>query len=641
MRRDVVCLAILLLVALTPVPHDVAQASQPGPAGRIAINREIVNRRAFADGTLPFWDPYEFGGRPHFARPETLALYPPHMALRVLPLPLFFALSFALHTWLAGAGTYLAARALGASRPVSMLAGGAVMGSRLLLPFEARARSLDVYAVAWLPVIAALSIRSAASPRSLPHPGLVVATSFGLLASGMNPTYVLATVVGSYLFSMIPGPPKLRRSEGGWLARSAERTRLLQPIVLAGLVVGLTAIQTVPTVRLSATSRGSNAVAPDDFSLNLAQTGVPSPDLVAALRALAGSGRVLSTCTRRVDGSNWVPLGVPGVGGSGGVFHTDYGRFSQAVRGPTENTRPTFEGIPEASSGPARADLLGLLGVEYLVACDPPNAQRWSLLKSYDGVGVYRSVAPVRRAFWTCAPLPVGRKEMEYRLRHSSYDANVVLRPHLIFNVRWPPGISDADRARTEAVLKLAPHRDIADRTWEYNLLDRSPQNVEAVVRHPLVEDTQGIDRAHMVLLHTPAPLPVFDEPKSESLLGADECRSPVPVAVRTQDRVDGGMIVDVNAPHDGIVFFSETYYRDRRAWIDGRRIGRLKVNLTFTGVPVSAGAHRIELKYDTRSFWLGAGLSVLTLAIWLLAELRQGAGSIRSRAPSFSSVRA
>ena len=78
----------------------------------------------------------------------------------------------------------------------------------------------------------------------------------------------------------------------------------------------------------------------------------------------------------------------------------------------------------------------------------------------------------------------------------------------------------------------------------------------------------------------------------------------------------------------------------------DGRGLtagasARLKVNLAFTGVPVPAGTHRIELKYDTRSFWLGAGLSVLTLAIWLHAERRgrQGAGSIRSSAPSFSSV--
>ena len=611
MRRDVLSLAILLVVALTPVPRDMKQMSAPEAFARVAMSREIVNRGALAEGTLPLWDPYEFGGRPHLANPETLALYPPHVLLRVLPLPLFFAISFALHTWLAGAGIYLAARALGASRLISVLAGGAGMGGRLLLPFEARASSLDVYAVAWLPLIVALSLRSAKSPRWLPHPGLVVAATFGLLASALNPTYVLATVIGSYLFSAI------------WSSRTERQTYLLaQPMVLAGLVIGLAAVQIVPTVRFLTTARGRGAVAVDDPSqAPSAATNELDPELATALRALAGGGRVVSTCNRAINGSDWVLLGIPGVGGSGGVFAADYGRFSQAVRGAIERTRPTFEGIPEASNGPARADLLKLLGVEYLVACDSPNAQRWAFIGNHNGVGIYRSTVQAPRAFWTCAPQPVGREEMEYRLRHSSYDANLVLRQHLIFNVRWPAGITDADRAQTESALGLAPHRDIADRTWEYNLLNRAPQNVEAIVRHPLVEDTQGIDRVAMVVTHVPAPMRTFNEPKSELILGSEECLSPVPAAVQRQDRFDGGMIVDVTAPYDGIVFFSETYYRDRRAWVDGRRAGRLKVNLAFMGVPVSGGHHRIELKYDTRFFWWGAGLTGLTLLIWLAAE--------------------
>ena len=223
MRRDAGCVAILLLVALTPLLRDVEQASRPGLFARVAINRETINRGAFFDGTLPLWNPYEFGGVPHLANPNTLTLYPPHIVLRALPLPIFFAISFALHTWLAGAGAYVAARVLGASRLISMLAGGAMMGGRLLLPFDARAQSLDVYAVAWLPLIAALSLRSAESTRWLPHPGLVMAASFALLAAALNPTYVLATVTLSYLFSAIwfdrgagrtPRPPSEDQGEG-------------------------------------------------------------------------------------------------------------------------------------------------------------------------------------------------------------------------------------------------------------------------------------------------------------------------------------------------------------------------------------------------------------------------------------------
>jgi hypothetical protein len=628
-RRDLVVLTVLLLLALTSVLFELQRASAPGPSARVAMNREVVNRGAWSNGTLPLWDPYEFGGRPHLADPRSLSLYPPHLLLWFLPLPLFFSLSFALHTWLAGTGTYFAARVLGAPRSVSALASCAVVVGRLVVPLEARAYSPDVYGLAWLPLIAACSLRSARSPGWLPDSGLIVAATLGLIASALNPTYVLATLVGCYLFVAI------------WL-KGGRRHLLLQPLVVASLASGLAAVQILPTVRFLTTMRGDHGLVADIPSPEPPHSAHnPPPQLVESLRSLAGSGRILSTCGRAIDGRDFVSLGVPGVGGSGGVYSGDYGRFTQTVRGATERTRPSFEGIPEASNGPARADLLALLGVEYLVACDPPNAQRWSLIGSHDGVGIYRSASPVPRAFWTCAPLPVGPREMEYRLRHSSYDANLVLQPHLIFNVRWPAGITDADRARTESALRLAPHRDIADRTWEYDLLDRSPENVAAIVGHPLVEDTQGIDRVRMLLLHSPAAVPTFDEPKSERLMGVDSCGAPVPVTVREQDRFDGLMTVEVNAPQDGIVFFSETYYRDRRARVDGRRIGRLRVNLASTGVPVSAGRHRIELSYDTRSFWWGAALSVLTLIAWLHAErrVRQGAGSIRRRAPSFSSV--
>jgi hypothetical protein len=342
-----------------------------------------------------------------------------------------------------------------------------------------------------------------------------------------------------------------------------------------------------------------------------------------ALRSLGGRGRVLSTCDRVVDGSDVVAVGVPGVGGYGGVFLADYARFATLVRGPGEPMRAVFQGIPEAASGPARADLLNLLGVEYLVSCAPPNPQRWALVKESRGVGVYRSLAPPPRAFWTCAPVEVGRQEIEYRLRQSGYDGNFVLQPQAIVHVRWPAGISDADRARAESDLHLAPHRDIEDRTWQYNLLDRSPENIQAILAHPLVEDTQGIDRATHVLTVSPPVAPTFNEPKSDWLAGVEPCEAPVPATVLDQDRTDGRMIVEVNAPRDGVVFFSETYYPDRRAWVDGRRIPRMKVDLAFTAVRVPAGHHRIELRYDTRALWAGAALSFVTLLVWLLSEGR------------------
>src|SRR5262245_19231870 len=113
--RDLVLIAALALVAILPVSHDVERAMKPGPFARVAMSWETVNQRALEQRTLPLWNPYQFGGRPHLANAEMLSLYPPHMLLRFLPLPLFVAVSFALHAWLAAFGTYLVARMLDAS----------------------------------------------------------------------------------------------------------------------------------------------------------------------------------------------------------------------------------------------------------------------------------------------------------------------------------------------------------------------------------------------------------------------------------------------------------------------------------------------------------------------------------------------
>ena len=156
---------------------------------------ETVNHRAWDERTLPLWNPYQFGGRPHLANPEMLALYPPHMLLRFLPLPLFVAVSFALHAWLAAAGTYLVARLLGASRFASLAASGAILCGRLFVSFEDMAYSPDVYRLAWLPLIAACALRSADRPAWLPRPELVVVSTLGLIASALSPTYLIATVV--------------------------------------------------------------------------------------------------------------------------------------------------------------------------------------------------------------------------------------------------------------------------------------------------------------------------------------------------------------------------------------------------------------------------------------------------------------
>jgi hypothetical protein len=64
-----------------------------------------------------------------------------------------------------------------------------------------------------------------------------------------------------------------------------------------------------------------------------------------------------------------------------------------------------------------------------------------------------------------------------------------------LIRVRWAPPVADAEQAARESAFRLRRGDPHADRTWNYDLLDTSPANIEALVTDPAVEDTDGIDR--------------------------------------------------------------------------------------------------------------------------------------------------
>ena len=68
-------------------------------------------------------------------------------------------------------------------------------------------------------------------------------------------------------------------------------------------------------------------------------------------------------------------------------------------------------------------------------------------------------------------------------------------------NVRWVPDL-DADRRRVlEERFGLERRNEVAPTTWSYALTDGSQENITAIVRHPDVEDTHGIDRTETLLV--------------------------------------------------------------------------------------------------------------------------------------------
>lgn len=76
-------------------------------------------------------------------------------------------------------------------------------------------------------------------------------------------------------------------------------------------------------------------------------------------------------------------------------------------------------------------------------------------------------------------------------------------------------------------------------------------------------------------------------------------------------DRISGDIALD--AP--GILQISVPYSAGWKAWVDGARAKVLRSDDMYMAIPLSAGAHTIEMRYETPYLKAGAALSVLTLA--------------------------
>ena len=75
--------------------------------------------------------------------------------------------------------------------------------------------------------------------------------------------------------------------------------------------------------------------------------------------------------------------------------------------------------------------------------------------------------------------------------------------------------------------------------------------------------------------------------------------------------------------PVDGFLVFAETYNSGWRVLIDGRRAPLLRANGAFSAVFVPAGEHEIERRYSPPGLAVGAAISLLSVALLVVAAFR------------------
>ena len=68
-------------------------------------------------------------------------------------------------------------------------------------------------------------------------------------------------------------------------------------------------------------------------------------------------------------------------------------------------------------------------------------------------------------------------------------------------NVRWTDGIDEEARVTAESALGLSAGTQQEGRTWQYVITATDAISLQAIVSHPLAEDTHGIDRTEFRLV--------------------------------------------------------------------------------------------------------------------------------------------
>jgi uncharacterized membrane protein len=137
-------------------PNNADRAVIKGDFGPVFYSYRLFAARSLRNGSLPLWNPHDYGGMPFLADPQSAVFYPFNLLLTLFvrndTLPLI-ALEFQLilHIFLAGLFTYLFARTIGLKRFPSFISGVTFMFTGFMAAHMEHL--VIINAITWLPLI--------------------------------------------------------------------------------------------------------------------------------------------------------------------------------------------------------------------------------------------------------------------------------------------------------------------------------------------------------------------------------------------------------------------------------------------------------------------------------------------------------
>jgi hypothetical protein len=132
-------------------PHEPVNTPVLADSSLLYLPWLVYGRESVQSGEWPLWDPYSFSGFPYAANSQSQLYYPLTWLLWLLPLSGHIQVLSLFNIWLAGFGTYLFTKRLGASRLAAFAAGIAFAGSGIMQLVTGLWGVSSVYG--WLPWI--------------------------------------------------------------------------------------------------------------------------------------------------------------------------------------------------------------------------------------------------------------------------------------------------------------------------------------------------------------------------------------------------------------------------------------------------------------------------------------------------------
>ncbi|MCX6146505.1 MAG: YfhO family protein [Candidatus Kapabacteria bacterium] len=87
---------------------------------------------------------------------------------------------------------------------------------------------------------------------------------------------------------------------------------------------------------------------------------------------------------------------------------------------------------------------------------------------------------------------------------------------------------------------------------------------------------------------------------------------------VTISDYESNKIVLTSTAKENSVLVMSEIYYPDWKAYIDGKETEVLRADYCFRAIPITAGNHTIELKFESKAYASGKMISIITMLLAL-----------------------